>query len=891
MAKAKVLFLASNPLEQSRLALDEEIRAITAQIRSADHREALELVSGWAVRPDDLQQLLLQHKPQVVHFSGHGTRDAEGSVTHPSIPTSGRDLTIRRADQVEQLVFMGEDGQPHPISKSALVDLFYVLRDNVRVVLLNACHSDAIAETLAEVIPCSIGMSGAISDDAAIAFATAFYRGLGFGRSIQEAFNLGKNALMILQIPEDHAPRLYSGKGAVEPTQVVLVGPSIVPSGRLAAGADRNRTAMIEKVRTIWITGFLQQSLFHETRVLLGLSERTHAVARPLDLLVKRPDQAERPLPTGTQVVDVYDTMDRSLLILGAPGSGKTTLLLELARDLLDRATHDSAHPIPVVFPLSTWGDSRKPLAAWLQEELNLRYDVPRAFAQGWVVNDQVLPLLDGLDEVEAEYRASCVQAINAFRQSHGLLPLVITSRTGDYEAVGAPLRLHGAILVRPLTREQVNSYLTELGHAGEPIRAALHDDPTFWELLDSPLLLNIVTAAYAGQTETPPLVSGTVEEWRDHVLGSYVNQMLRRRAAEHRYTPERTVRWLTWLADQMGKHGQTVFYLERLQRDWLHRKRLWATQGREQLSAIHVCTVLTSGLVGGLVAGLVWVPVIGLVEWLAMGAAALVRLLIVGLAVGLVLGLVAGQLSSKEIVCVETVRWSWRECWRSGSKILFAGLLIGIGAGSVVRLVFGLSGAGTLDARIWLNAGLFVALFAGLAGLVVGLFSGLTFSQIEARAIPNEGIRRSARNALFVALVYGLFGGLFVGLFVALFGRLVAGLIAGLTIGLGIGFISGLRAGGAACLKHFVIRFWLIRNGSIPWNYVRFLDYAAERILLRKVGGGYSFLHRMLWEYFAARYVEPLARRTPRLKPPARYVEPLVRGTSRLKPPAIEDE
>src|SRR5262245_34212037 len=102
---------------------------------------------------------------------------------------------------------------------------------------------------------------------------------------------------------------------------------------------DRNRSAMIEKVRAIWITGFLKQSLFREVRILLGLSERPDAVTRPFDLLVQRPDQGDRPLPSGTQVVDVYDSMDQSLLILGAPGSGKTTLLLELARDLLDRAT------------------------------------------------------------------------------------------------------------------------------------------------------------------------------------------------------------------------------------------------------------------------------------------------------------------------------------------------------------------------------------------------------------------------------------------------------------------------------------------------------------------------------------------------------------------------
>jgi hypothetical protein len=41
--------------------------------------------------------------------------------------------------------------------------------------------------------------------------------------------------------------------------------------------------------------------------------------------------------------------------------------------------------------------------------------------------------------------------------------------------------------------------------------------------------------------------------------------------------------------------------------------------------------------------------------------------------------------------------------------------------------------------------------------------------------------------------------------------------------------------------------------NGSAPLNYVRFLDCAAGRIFLRKVGGGYIFVHRLLLEYFAS--------------------------------------
>jgi hypothetical protein len=64
-----------------------------------------------------------------------------------------------------------------------------------------------------------------------------------------------------------------------------------------------------------------------------------------------------------------------------------------------------------------------------------------------------------------------------------------------------------------------------------------------------------------------------------------------------------------------------------------------------------------------------------------------------------------------------------------------------------------------------------------------------------------------------------------------------------------------GLACGGAAFVQHFVLRCLLWCAGCIPFNYARFLDYAAERILLRKVGGGYIFIHRLLLEYFARLY------------------------------------
>ncbi len=70
---------------------------------------------------------------------------------------------------------------------------------------------------------------------------------------------------------------------------------------------------------------------------------------------------------------------------------------------------------------------------------------------------------------------------------------------------------------------------------------------------------------------------------------------------------------------------------------------------------------------------------------------------------------------------------------------------------------------------------------------------------------------------------------------------------------GLGTGVSAGLIYGGLAFIQHFILRFLLWLNNCAPLNYPRFLDYAADRILLRKVGGGYIFIHRMLLEYFAS--------------------------------------
>jgi hypothetical protein len=160
----------------------------------------------------------------------------------------------------------------------------------------------------------------------------------------------------------------------------------------------------------------------------------------------------------------------------------------------------------------------------------------------------------------------------------------------------------------------------------------------------------------------------------------------------------------------------------------------------------------------------------------------------------------------------------------------------------------------------------LFAILGFGLLGalgfVLFGLLEGLGFE------LRNRWFNPADREVLPKALDGGLFGlgigliavvsGLKWGLVAALVGLVVC-LIFGPTMGLVV-LVAGLFVGGQVWLNHVLPWLSHIRNDLIPWRYVRFLDYAADRVLLRKVGGGYAFLHRMLLEYFAARYVEPSA-------------------------------
>jgi hypothetical protein len=628
---------------------------------------------------------------------------------------------------------------------------------------------------------------------------------------------------------------------------------------------------MLTKVRRDWIDGYLKHSLDNLARLELGLEENPDAVSRPWELIVQQPDRAPRPLPPGQAMGDIFDELGQALLILGAPGAGKTTLLLELARDLLDRAERDASYPMPVVFHLSSWAVRRRPLGDWLVDELAERYYVPRKLARAWTDAEQVLPLLDGLDEVAPEHRAECVEAINAFRRQHGQVPLAVCCRAADYQALSTRVELSGAVAIEPLSRAQVSTYLKQAGKPLAGVRTALRDDETLWELLETPLMLSIVTLAYQGRSAAEVRATGSLEERRAHLFAKYTDRMFERRTKVTEYTREQTIHWLTWLAQSLMYANLSVFYLEWMQPNWLTSRAQQRTVDMMGIMLV-MLTGLILGLTVGFVSGLGYALSSGLAdEWLAekvIVVSAGVGL-VYGLAYGLASGLVAGLVDhtyGHRIVPAETLRWSLAAAKSRAISKLVRGLAGGLGIGLVGGLILGLADELVAGVVAGLGAGLLLGL---IGGLIYWLTGGIITGQISTRMMPNEGMRRSLGSARISFVAVGLVGGLGAGLLdgiavwvtkllvlgmaSGLISEVSTGLVRGLIAGPLFGLVAGLTKGGYAYAKHYTLRFVLWHNDYAPWNYIRFLDYAAERIFLLKVGGGYIFTHRLLMEYFAS--------------------------------------
>jgi hypothetical protein len=622
----------------------------------------------------------------------------------------------------------------------------------------------------------------------------------------------------------------------------------------LSSVAQQNRQRLLKRVRQTWIEGVLEQSLHQAALIALDLQEQPDALANPWQLEVQETSRPAHLLPAGTSIVQVYDHADGEMLLLGEPGAGKTTLLLELTRTLLERAEAEEQERMPIVFNLSSWAIKRQPLTNWLVEELWTKYQVPHEVGQAWIHADRVVALLDGLDEVAKDARQQCVQVINTYYQrrlqGQGTAPLVVCCRSEEYMTLPTRVALQQAVTIQPLTGEQIEHYLQSTYGQLDGLRVALRQDPELYKLAQQPLMLSIFTLAYQGAAPEDIPAEGTREDLQRQVFATYVKRMLKHRGVSRRFSRENLLRQLTFVATRMQQHQQTVLYLENLQAGWLMRR------SRRLLYRLTVGPV--AGLVAALVFSLTYILVstrfysysiflpFGLADGLFLGVP-------FGLLVGLVYGL--GQIQPRE-----SFTWSWRWTRQNISIGVVVGLLFGL----VSWLLSGLSYSSHGDNRPGsfsyqlsfpidgIRPGLLIVLLATLlAGLAFGFYTNKLDNRT--RLTPNQGMWRSARNGLLFALVIGLLVGLSSVLLYALFNIWANTFLLVVYYGLIAGLLAGLGFGLGAFLQHFALRFWLWCLGDLPWSLVPFLDEAAHRLLLRKVGGGYVFIHRLLLDYFAS--------------------------------------
>jgi hypothetical protein len=193
-----VLFVAASPEDQQPLRLDKEVREIQHRVRASEYRDSVRFEWRPAARTTDLLQAINETRPGIVHFSGHGGQDA--------------------------LVFEDADGLAKPLSGDELATLLRIASERIRLVVFNACESGDLAARACDHVQAAIGMDTSVDDDAAKIFAGQFYNAIGFGLSLETAFEQAKLQVALETGSSSGDPTLHTVDG-ISAAEVYLVHP------------------------------------------------------------------------------------------------------------------------------------------------------------------------------------------------------------------------------------------------------------------------------------------------------------------------------------------------------------------------------------------------------------------------------------------------------------------------------------------------------------------------------------------------------------------------------------------------------------------------------------------------------------------------------------------
>jgi hypothetical protein len=670
-----------------------------------------------------------------------------------------------------------------------------------------------------------------------------------------------------------------------------------------------NRHALLRNVKSRWLDDVLERSA--PKRIALRALSDPRDIPHPWDLTRQIADPEPRSIPPDTRLVDILVDKD-SFLILGEPGCGKTTSLLQLASETLVLAERSWDQPVPVILLLTSWAERRASIEDWVVEELFKRYYIHPKYGRSWIQDNALLLLLDGLDEVDPRYQDDCVRALNKFHKSHVATPMVVCARVADYRAMRQQLSLNASIILQKLTDEQVDQYLESTGATLTALKTSLSDDPVLKELARSPLMLNIMSVAYKNLTaQDMPRITASVSERRTNVFAAYLARMLGPDGTEVPYPHEHTKMWLCWLAEQMTRCNQSIFQIDQLQPSWLGGgcwvwcyvmvtrtlagaivglsaglnvgmfSRMYIIENQDRpigmearIDGDFYASLVEHGLKGigvgffvgffiALIDGLrfqLFVPRLAFRDtWSQMLAWTLSIALAVGVGVycamegsaaliyGLGFGLLFGGRMAKQHVLrdVQTVEVLRLSLWGSICFGVCGALLGGVIAAFVCYQLH------TSWPPMVKSYAINGATVLGTWGVLTG---GLRIGVRTTKASPLEGIQLSFQNAAMAGCLaaFPLLTLLTITWGIAYGPELHVGLKAGLVTGGTMGWVTFCWFGGFDLFSHYCLRAMLSAGRRLPFDCTKFLDYATQRKLIYRRGGGYVFAHRLLMEHLA---------------------------------------
>ncbi|MER5942496.1 NACHT domain-containing protein [Streptomyces sp. NPDC001928] len=545
-----------------------------------------------------------------------------------------------------------------------------------------------------------------------------------------------------------------------------------------------------------------------------------------------------------SSVLEAYLQLPTSrLVVLGDAGSGKTVAALAFAIESL--AVRMPGERVPVVLPVSTWDPDGQDFRSWICSrlvELDPRLSeldrdgIP--WARRLASGRDVLPVLDGLDELPTRAKADVLRNLNAVLDREE--PIVITCRTEQYRtAVVAGDVLTGAAVIhlQPLRPETLAAYLPRTtrpdsalgsGTKWTPVLQQLGSHPdlpssrSLATVLSNPLMVWLARVQFSDTDADPAeLLRPEFHEpqaLRQHLLDGLIAAAYADAGRHHprRLSAAKAEGWLVYLAARTARSGE-------------QNVRWWQFADGMSLRVLRVVLVVAAIVLAAVAATIVLSVEAGLARGLFFGC-------LFGTVVGVAVWRIPWLRRRPQPTAVRPT--SLTQGPRQVGRVLVVGIIPV--AGAVI--------ANVATARMsWDAVGAIIAVFSTV-------LVGLVAAPVEAeQAVDPWRLLRSDRSS---ALTQGCLIGFAAGLLATTAAWTTLPTAGTVAMGAAFGISSGLvwSIAGSAWGRLALVRLYWWATGRLPLRLMTFLADAHHRGILRQVGASYQFRHELLQARLAAR-------------------------------------